>query len=151
MGWAARGWSQEGRGDTAAIRTSGAVERWLDLPIPLQWMDLHGDCPRDRSLWTQDSTEQHMSDRRAQSPGVSLLFSIVAPAALGRDPLPMPCSLPLHLMFESIVFWLITLEAVYWVLGAAAQPPLCPVQSPALPSLCCVSHKPPGDALADAG
>ena len=112
--------------------TLALVTGVLDLPIPLPWVDLHGEWSRDQPLWMRDSTGQHMSDHPAQSPGISLLFSIMASAALGRDPLPMPCSLPLHLMFGSIVFWLITLEAVYWGLGAAAQPPLCPVQSPAL-------------------
>ena len=130
--WAGlRGVGVRREGET--LQPSGLCgERWLDLPIPLLWVDLHGEWSQDQPLWMQDLTGQHTSDRPAQSPGILLLFSIVAPAALGRDPLPTPYSLPLHLTFGTIVFWLVTLEAVYWGLGSAAQPPLCPVRSPAL-------------------
>ena len=97
----------------------------------LPWEDLHGDRSWDWPPRMQDTTGQHMVHSMTQSPSSLLPFSTGTPAVLGRDPLPTPCSLSLPLGLRNIVFWQITLEAVSWGLGAAAQTRLCSMQSPA--------------------
>lgn len=141
------GWSQEGRGDTTAIRTL-----WGEMAGPAHSppvVDLHGEWSQDQPLWMQDLTGQHTSDRPAQSPGILCCSPSWPQQHWAGGPLPTPYSLPLHLTFGTIVFWLVTLEAVYWGLGS--QPSL-------LCALCgsaCLSSAvfliSPGDAIATAG
>lgn len=119
-GLGCEGWCQEGRGGTAAVRTS-----WAARSLP------SGDGSWDRPPRMQDTTGQHLVHSVTQSPSSLLPFTIGTPAVLGRDLLPTPCSLSLPLVLRNTVFWQITLEAVSWGLGAAAQTPLCSVQSPA--------------------